>query len=219
MLREIISPEFPTTYVGKLFDVASTCTEIASSLVENVESHRNARSKPTPPEQTNRPIHTNPFLNPPHQLGSVVTPGLSSPSLSTDLPVHPIIPPYGNVLGPSSLQSQPQPSPLNQYLIQSNGSSPASFVPNRPGHSLPQLPNSLSLAQDQQERGNNTTHNNSLSNIDFSSVGSFGDGMMGFNSANFGAFDFDMDELWGDPELLEEMARDTNLAAMADGSV
>lgn len=43
--------------------------------------------------------------------------------------------------------------------------------------------------------------------------------MMGFNSANFGAFDFDMDELWGDPELLEEMARDTNLAAMADGSV
>jgi hypothetical protein len=214
MLREVISPEFPMTYCGKLFDIASTCTNIASSLVENVEGRRNARSKPTPPEQPNRSIHTNPFLNPPHQLGSVVTPGLS-----TNLPVHPIIPPYGNRLGSSGLQSQPQLSPLAQYPMQSNGSSPAAFIPNRPGHSLPPQSSSLSPAQQQQEGGSGTSPNNPLADIDFTSFASFGEGMMDFNNANFGAFDFDMDELWGDPELLEEMARDTNLAVMADGYV
>jgi hypothetical protein len=77
----------------------------------------------------------------------------------------------------------------------------------------------LSPAQQQQEGGSRTSPNNPLADIDFTSFASFGEGMMDFNNANFGAFDFDMDELWGDPELLEEMARDTNLAVMADGYV
>ncbi len=212
MLREIISPEFSTTYCGKLYNVASTCTDIATTFVEHVEGRRSARSRPSPPDDTAQHISNerNQLLSE-AQLGNMATPGFS-----TNLPSHSVGNLYGqdsSRLVPSDIQSQPQINPLVQYPIQSNGSSPAAFLPSHSSNASQSTSQTGNLTSAQQARANNS---NSLNGLDPGSFGSFGDSM-DFDS--FGAFDFDMDALWGDPQLLEEMARDTNSAIMANGYV
>lgn len=212
MLREVISPEFSTTYCARLFEVASTCTEITSSHIEHVEERRNARSKPSHnTSSTQNGTPTNSF-----RTRLLPEPSLA-PAFTMEARSHPTLNSFEQApdgLNPTNIQSQSQPNPAPPYPPQpptlSSIAHSNSFSVSQP---TPQ-PAAVNFA-DQQSSNSANFLSVPLSDIDVE-YNSFGDSM---DFGNFGAFDFDMETLWGDSQLLEEMARDTNTAVLANGVV